>query len=340
MTSTGELPFDRLRGLDPKPTLRLWDRIVTGAGAMLVVGCTQAWAADLAIEQIQLPLLQIQGQAVRAHTQGLELRGGSYYVTARREDVRPKRALLLRTDPAASGWVAWDITPVDAQGGVTDLDHPGGMQSDGTRLWIPLAPSKRAGRSLICAFQFANLVAGRPLKPDFEFAVDDHIGAVAVDADRQLLLGANWDTERVYLWDFRGQLQRTLTGVELQARGLGVVAGAEARSGIAVQDWKVVGDRLFASGLFRTPGAASGSTANRLSSFRDFLKPEFQCQTVTLPLRPGIMLAREGMAISKDAVYFLPEDLGASNRLFRVALTNLMEQGGSRESSSVAPKTP
>jgi len=39
------------------------------------------------------------------------------------------------------------------------------------------------------------------------------------------------------------------------------------------------------------------------------------------------MLAREGMAISADKVYFLPEDLGASNRLFRISAADLMEQG-------------
>ncbi len=285
-------------------------------------------AGELAVEEIQLPPLRIQGQAARAHTQGLELVAGKCYVTARRDDVRPKRALLLRSEPAAVDWDVWDITPVDADGGVTALDHPGGMQSDGTHLWIPLAESKRNGRSLIRAFQVTNLVAGRPIKSDFEFPVNDHIGAVAVAADRQLIFGANWDTERVYVWDCKGRLQRTLAGDELKARGLGVITGAGGRAGLAVQDWKVVGDRLYASGLFRAPGSVTMATENRLNWFMGFLEPGFQSRTVTLPRPKGIMLAREGMAVSVGKVYFLPEDLGAANRLFRVSVGELMKQGG------------
>jgi hypothetical protein len=75
----------------------------------------------------------------------LEIKSGKYYVTARRDDVHPRRALLLRTDARGTDWDVWDITPVDAHGALTTLDHPGGMQSDGDRLWIPLAESKRKG---------------------------------------------------------------------------------------------------------------------------------------------------------------------------------------------------
>src|SRR5262245_26412690 len=102
------------------------------------------------IEEITLPPLRIQGQPARAHTQGMELHAGSYYVTARREDIRPKQALLLRIDSAGKAWHVWNVTPVDAQDPITTtLDHPGGMQSDGKRLWLPLGESRRNGRSII-----------------------------------------------------------------------------------------------------------------------------------------------------------------------------------------------
>lgn len=200
------------------------------------------------------------------------------------------------------------------------------MQSDGKRLWIPLAESKRSGRSIIRVFPLAGMVAGQPLKPEFEFPVNDHIGAVAVAADRGLVFGANWDTEAVYVWDLEGRLRRSVTGSELKARGLGVVAGPEGRPGVAIQDWKVVGDRLFASGLFRSSGPVAVSPASRLIWFADFLGPDFQRKTVTFPIEKGIELAREGMAISDGMVHFLPEDLGASNRIFRISIADLMKR--------------
>ena len=190
----------------------------------------QSSAAPLTIEELQLPALRINGQQASAHTQGLELVAGKYYVTARREDVQPRRALLLRTAVGQADWEAWDITPVDNSGALTTLDHPGGMQSDGKRLWIPVAESKRRGHSGIRVFSVAGLNAGKRLIPDLEIAVDDHIGAVAVSPDRKEVFGANWDTEDVYVWDLTGRLERTLTGLDLEKRMLGTAAGSNSRS--------------------------------------------------------------------------------------------------------------
>ena len=310
-----------------------WGLVWRAAIAGLLFHGFESRAEDLAVDVISLPPLRIEDRMARAHTQGLELAGGKYYVTARRDDVRPRRALLLRTGPAATGWDVWDITPVDTQG-VTALDHPGGMQSDGTRLWIPVAESNRKGQAMVRAFLLADLEAGRPLKPVFEFPVSGHIGSVAVSIEQGVLFGANWDTEKVYVWDLKGQLQRTLSGGEMEARGLGVVAGPQGHAGIAVQDSKVVGDRLYASGLFGSPKSATLSSASRLCWFEHFLQPDFQCRTVTLPRKHGVELGREAMAISGDAAYFLPEDLGASNRLFRVALDELTKLSAAEQPHS------
>jgi len=113
---------------------------------------------------------------------------------------------------------------------------------------------------------------------------------------------------------------------ELKDRGLGVVAGPERRPGVAVQDWKLTGERLFASGPFRAPGSPAESPGSRLLWFTGFLSRDFQQHTVTVPLRNGTELAREAMAVSDGAIYFLPEDLSTSNRMFRVALPDLLKQ--------------
>ena len=129
---------------------RAMEYLLLAASALVICQLNSARAEDLVVETINLPPLRIHGQAAKAHTQGLELAGGKYYVTARREDVRPKQALLLRADPGKADWDVWEITPQDAQGVATRLDHPGGLQSDGARLWIPLAESQRQGRHCAC----------------------------------------------------------------------------------------------------------------------------------------------------------------------------------------------
>ena len=128
------------------------------------------------------------------------------------------------------------------------------------------------------------------------------------------------------------RLRQTIAGSELESRGLGAIAGTDARAGLAVQDWKLLGNRLFASGLFRGPGVAPESPKSRFVFFTDFSEPKFQETSVSLPKQNGIELAREAMAISEGVVYFLPEDLGASNRMFRIPLADISKTKDSRSS--------
>lgn len=314
------------------PLWMLWRCLMIVSCASPALHLHQSLAEDLTVGTISLPALRINGQPARAHTQGLEIISSNYFVTARQDDVLPKRALLLRTDAHRTDWDVWDITPTDARGDLPPLNHPGGMQSDGTRLWISLAESKRNGSSLVRAYPMGGIVAGQPLKAAVEFTVNDHIGALAVSAERKILYGANWDTEAVYVWDLDGRLQRTLKGSEMEGRRLGIVSGVNGRAGLAVQDWKMMGDRLFASGLLRGAGVAPESPQSRLMIFTGFSKPEFQCSSIPLPKQGKTEMAREAMAIADGLVYFLPEDLGASNRIFRVSLAEVMKRGGLQNS--------
>jgi len=336
MTLTSELPKGSPRGSRLVCLSLVWNPPLFAICVLFVLGSNPLQAEDMAVEEVQLPPLRIHGQPAKAHTQGMEFVSGNILVTARRDDVRPRRALLLRTAAVAKDWDVWDITPLDSQGAPTNLDHPGGMQSDGTRLWIPLAESRRNGRSLVRAFPLKNFEVGRPLKWELEFSVNDHIGAVAVSAERELLLGANWDTEKVYVWNFRGHLERTLTNSDLKLRELGV-ASEEKPNGVAVQDWKFVGDRLFASGLCRNSAASAAAAESRLLCFTNFLETGFQRWTVKLPFVNSTQLAREAMTISDGVAHFLPEDLGATNRMFRVALAKLAKQSAERPRSLGQP---
>ena len=91
-----------------------WTRIAWWSVALLLLHANHSRADNLTIDEIPLPALRIDGQPAKAHTQGLEVAGASLYVTARREDVHPKLALLLRTAKSATNWDAWDITPRDS----------------------------------------------------------------------------------------------------------------------------------------------------------------------------------------------------------------------------------
>ena len=286
--------------------------------AILLLAPSAFGAESLPIEVIQLPALRVEGKPAAAHTQGLEVIGGKYYVSARLDSSRPRRALLLSAETAGTNWSAWDVSPA---GSGAILDHPGGMQSDGKRLWVPVAVTKPKSQSLIRVFALDKMLPGQPLKTEFEFSVQDHIGALAVTPARGLLFGANWDTETVYVWDLQGHLKQTLSGDGLAKRGLGLGAAGNTAGGVAAQDWKVVGDRLFASGLTRPIALQPRS---RWLVFTNFLEAGFQRREVSLPLQHGTELGREAMAVSGEAVYFLPEDLRETNRLFRARLADLI----------------
>ena len=103
---------------------------------------------DSKIHASELPPLLINGKPAQAHTQGLLVHQNGLFVTARRDDVNPRRSLLLwlRCNPrvqkencnmSKKSWTKiWDITPTSQPAnwpGV--LDHPGGFDSDGENLW-------------------------------------------------------------------------------------------------------------------------------------------------------------------------------------------------------------
>ena len=276
------------------------------------------------LETITLPPLQVRGQSANAHTQGLEIIGDQFYVTARLETVRPKRALLARTTPQSTGWDTWDITPESpSPGAAGPLDHPGGFQFDGERLWIPVSESVRHGRTVIRVFSVQHLKPGQSAKSEFDFRFDDHVGALAVSRNQRIVLGASWDTETVYVWNLKGQLVRTLVGAELKYRNLGMVSGAGGHLGVAVQDWKMYGELLYTSGLFGDPGGTEPKPRSRLLVFTRFLEPTFASEMIHLPTQQPVELAQEAMALSGDYLYFLPENLGSSNRCFRFPLLDM-----------------
>jgi hypothetical protein len=290
-----------------------------------LVGILWGWAACQVIAQethdatVQpLPSLRIDGHPAVAHTQGIVHAGGHWWVTARREDVHPRRAVLLRWKPGDATWDSWDLTPIDATGNPTALDHAGGFHESRGRVWIPVAESRAHGKSVIRTYTLARFAPGGPAVPDAEFPVDDHIGAIAVAEGQKRLYGANWDTESVYVWDLDGHLERKITGAARMDRQLGILPEGHPGEGLAVQDWKWTDGHLVASGLASAPGGTRLRPAGRVVIFEDFLQPTFRRTAFAVPMRGALELAREAMTPEGTGFGFLPEDLGPTNRLFHI----------------------
>jgi hypothetical protein len=77
--------------------------------------------------------------------------------------------------------------------------HPGGIDSDGRFVWIPVAEYRPDSASIIYRLDLADLQLQEV------FRVDDHIGGLAVDAERDRLYGVSWGSRRIYSWDLGGQ---------------------------------------------------------------------------------------------------------------------------------------
>ena len=264
-------------------------------------------------ERIALSPLRVAGQPARAHTQGLEVVSDHIWVTARRDDVTPRTALLLRTSRSAPAWDVWELPRPEVT-----LDHPGGLQSDGLRLWIPLSGSRRDSRSLIQAYRLTDLVPGAPARPEREFPVADHIGALAVDRSGRLW-GASWDTVTVREWDETGVLKSTWSGERMRALGLGF---SSVGAGLTVQDWKWLGGEIYAAGLWKSE-AKTAAPASRLLRFSVGAGSGESGQFTVLPLLDGVEAAREGMSLRDGILRVLPGDLGATNVLYQIPLATL-----------------
>lgn len=315
--SEGHLLFDRL---PPQTGNSLRGGLAIPTSIALWCLAFKVFAAEpsTSIGVLPLPPLQVNGRAAKAHTQGLELVQDFFYTTARLDDPKPRRALLLRTTHTAEYWDVWDITITNMDSSVpeTVLDHPGGLQCDGRLLWVPVAESRRGGITMVCAYAADSLRPGRAATPSFKFKVEDHIGALAVSKHKRVILGASWDTETVCVWDLDGNLKRKLDASELKTLGLGIVTGPDPRSGVAVQDWKFVDDNLYAAGLFKSWDGVTQLPRSRLMVIERFGEQNVAVKSLPLERYHGVELASEGMAVTEKTVWFLPEDLGASNRLF------------------------
>lgn len=158
--------------------------------------------------------------------------------------------------------------------------HPGGLAAEGDSLWLAVAEYRRDGSSVI------QRRSKRTLAVETQWPVADHIGCVAAAGGR--VWGANWDARSFYIWDASGRL--------LEKR--------DNPGGVRYQDLKA-GAHLVGGGLRGDEGAI------------DWLDPrDFRLLRRIRAGRTsrGAVFTQEGMALSGNRLYLLPED--APSRLF------------------------
>jgi hypothetical protein len=212
------------------------------------------------------------------HVQGIDTDGDHLWVTA---VDRPTAKGFLYEYSLRDGKL---LRSLEVQQG--DRYHPGGIATDETSIWIPIAEYKASSSATI---QRRNK---KTLEVEFEFSVPDHIGCVAVTPE--YIIGGNWDSRDFYLWDHQGKLIRKVA----------------SRTGNSYQDIKVREGKIVASGTI--PGG-SGAV-----DWLDLLTVSLLKRVSVGSTNSGASLAREGMTIFEAQLLFVPED--DMSRLFSIPL--------------------
>ncbi len=81
--------------------------------------------------------------------------------------------------------------------------HPGGMDYDGTALWVPVAEYRPNSTSVIYRVNPESLAVREILR------YDDHIGGVVYNRENNTLFGVSWGARRFYTWHLGENLDVT-----------------------------------------------------------------------------------------------------------------------------------
>lgn len=143
------------------------------------------------------------------HPQGFAFVDGDLFVSSvevttptRRFD-RPRNG-MDRSPGAGKGL----LYKMDMQGNVLaqielgegNVYHPGGIDYDGTHLWVPVAEYRPDSRSIVYRVNPRSLEVVEVLR------VSDHIGGIVHNTDDNSLHGVSWGSRRFYTWAMNGHL--------------------------------------------------------------------------------------------------------------------------------------
>jgi hypothetical protein len=119
------------------------------------------------------------------HPQGMVKIGDEFIVSSVDKDLHVGHVFKIGPDGRKRA---------DIQLGEGDIYHPGGIDYDGTNIWVPVGEYRRDSRSIIYRLDPNTMTATEV----FRFA--DHIGAIVHNTDDHTLHGVSWGSRRFYRW--------------------------------------------------------------------------------------------------------------------------------------------
>ena len=167
---------------------------------VLVLAAAVIASVSAAQDPRPIRLLDLKGKL--PHVQGIDLDDRHLWVTS-------------VDAPARKGYLAEFALPSGEHVRSIELQdgprfHPGGIAADADSIWIPVAEYRRQSSAVIQRRDKRTFA----VKQQFEVA--DHIGCVAVNQD--VIVGGNWDSRDLYVWDRSGKLLNKIANPTVLAR--------------------------------------------------------------------------------------------------------------------------
>jgi len=91
----------------------------------------------------------------------------------------------------------------DIELGRGHMYHPGGIDYDGRRVWVPVAQYRPDSKAIVYAIDPRSYDVRR------EFGYDDHVGGIVRDYETGRLHGVSWGSRTQFTWTSRGRLLDT-----------------------------------------------------------------------------------------------------------------------------------
>ncbi len=138
------------------------------------------------------------------HPQGLAFVGDCIFLSSVEVIENPER--LSSAPGATAGRGIGHVFVLDATCGLTrdiivsdgDRYHPGGIDFDGTSVWVPVAEYRPRSSALVLSIDPDTLATTE------RFRIADHVGWIVADPESGQLHGGSWGSRELSTWDLAG----------------------------------------------------------------------------------------------------------------------------------------